>query len=248
MREYMEKKDTQIDENRTPPPDYWDIFGRRKKMIIVLCLVSVVVTLVVSLLLPKYYKSQAMILAIAPESGGLGAALSASPLAGALTGSIGGLSSPADRLLVYLKSRTIAEMVITRFDLLRVFNQNKWDPEKGTWKKPQKPPLMEDAVKRLRKKMTWFKKSRVGAIAITVEWKDPNLAAEITNYYVAALAEFMKDKSVNTTVQVIDRAVPAEKKSSPMIKRNMLTAGLLSLMIGIFIALILEKRDMKKQL
>ena len=123
--------------------DYGKIIWRRRSLLIALFTVSVVVTMIVSLLLPKYYKSEAMILAIAPESGGLGAALSSSPLAGAFAGSLGGLSSPADRILVFLKSRTIAEMVIKRFDLLRVFNAGKWDAEKSSWKDPAKPPLME---------------------------------------------------------------------------------------------------------
>jgi uncharacterized protein involved in exopolysaccharide biosynthesis len=240
----MQQKEEQksMPDDGTNHADFWIIILRRKTMIIALCVASVLATMIVSLQLPKYYQSQAMILAIAPESGGLGAALSASPLAGALSGSIGGLSTPVDRLLVFLKSRTIAEMVVTRFDLLRVFNQDKWDPVKGAWKEPEKPPLMEDAVKYLSKKMTQFKKSREGTITITVEWKDPKLAAEIANYYVTALAEFMKVKSVNTTVQIIDRAVPAGKKSSPKISQNMMTAGLISLMIGMFIALFLEKR------
>jgi tyrosine-protein kinase Etk/Wzc len=241
----MQQKEEQksMPDDETKHADFWTIILLRKTMIIALCVVSVLATMIVSLLLPKYYQSQAMVLAIAPESGGLGAALSASPLAGALSGSVGGLSSPADRLLVFLKSRTIAEMVVTRFDLLRVVNQDKWDPVKGAWKEPEKPPLMEDAVKYLGKKMTQFKKSREGTITITVEWKDPKLAADIANYYVAALAEFMKDKSINTTVQIIDRAVPAGKKSSPKISQNMMTAGLISLMIGVFLALVLEKRD-----
>jgi len=223
--------------------DYGDVLRRRKAMIISLCVVSVLATLIVSLLLPTYYKSQAMILAVAPESGGLGAALSANPLAGALTGSLGGLSTPVDRLLVFLKSRTIAEMVIKRFDLLRVFNEHKWDTAKEAWKDPRKPPLLEDAVKKLGSSVTSFKKGKEGTITITVEWKDPKLAAEIANYYVAALTEFMKDKSVNTTVQIIDRAVPTEKKSSPKISWNMMTAGSISLMIGVFLAFFLEKRD-----
>jgi uncharacterized protein involved in exopolysaccharide biosynthesis len=227
----------------TASTNYWTIFWRRKTMIITLCVVSVLATMIVSLLLPKYYKSEAMILAIGPESGGLGAALSASPLAGALTGSLGGMSTPADRLLVFLKSRTIAEMVINRFDLVRVFNQDKWDPVKGAWINSDKPPLMEEAVKMLRKTVVVFKKSRDGSITISVEWKDPKLAAEIANYYVAALAEFMKDKSVNTTVQIIDPAVPARKKSSPQIRQNMMVAGFISLLIAAFIALSLEKRD-----
>ena len=85
--------------------DYGKILWRRKVMLISLFTVSVVVTMAVSLLLPKYYKSEVVVLAIAPETGGLSAALSASPLAGALTGSLGGLSTPADRVHVVLRSR-----------------------------------------------------------------------------------------------------------------------------------------------
>jgi capsular polysaccharide biosynthesis protein len=133
-------------------------------------------------------------------------------------------------------------MVIKRFDLLRVFNDHKWDASKEAWKDPQHPPFLEDAVKKLGSSVTSFKKGKEGTIAITVEWKDPKLAAEIANYYVAALTEFMKDKSVNTTVQIIDRAVPAEKKFSPKISWNIMTAGLISLMIGVFLAFFLEKR------
>ena len=226
--------------------DYWNILWRRKTMIIALCTVFVLATMVVSLLLPKYYKSTAMILAIAPESGGLGAALSSSPLAGAFAGSLGGLSTPADKILVLLKSRTIAEMVIKQFDLLHVFYEKKWDAAKGAWKDPQKPPLLEDAVKILGVSVTNFKKSKEGAITITVEWKDPKLAARIANYYIAALAEFMKDKSINTTVQVVDPAVPAERKSSPKIALNMALAGMTSLFIGMFIAFLLENLSKQK--
>jgi len=226
--------------------DYWDIIWRRKIMLITLFLVSVIGTAIISSLLPKYYKSEAMILAIAPESGGLSAALSASPLAGALAGSIGGLTTPADKILVFLKSRTIADMVIKKFDLVHVFNKDKWDAKTGSWKNPDKPPLLEDAVKKLGKEVTSFKKSREGTVAITVEWKDPKLAADLANYYIVALAEFMKDKSVNTTVQIIDPAIPAEKKSSPKIILNVLLAGFLSLFVGIFLALILDSRSKKK--
>jgi uncharacterized protein involved in exopolysaccharide biosynthesis len=215
-------------------------------MLIALFAASVIVTMAVSLLLPKYYRSEAVILAIAPESGGLGAALSASPFGGALSGSLAGLSSPSDKILIFLRSRTVAEMVVKRFDLLRVFNENKWDTSKEAWKTSEKPPLMEDAVRKLEKKVTSFRKSKEGAITITVEWKDPKLAAQIANYYVVALAEFMKDKSVNTTVQIVDPAVPAEKKSSPKIGQNMIMAGILSLFIGVLIAFVLEQQSKKK--
>lgn len=42
------------------------------------------------------------------------------------------------------------------------------------------------------------------------------------------------------TVQVLDKAVPAERKSKPKVKLNMAIAGALSLFIGIFLAFFLE--------
>ncbi len=233
----------EMPQKEMPPFDYGRALWRRKGLITGLFVLFVLVAMGVSLKLPKYYKSEAVLLASAPEAGGLGAALSASPLVGALGGSLEGLSSPADKVLVLLKSRTVAEMVIRRFDLLHVFYEKKWDAQKGTWKEGVKPPFLEDAVRVLGKQVTTFKKGREGSITITVEWKDPKLAADIANYYIVALGEFMKDKSVTTTVQTVDHAVPANRKSSPKIALNMAIAGILSFFIGAFLAFILESRS-----
>jgi tyrosine-protein kinase Etk/Wzc len=232
-----------------PMPQQYDFISfrrvvwRRKLLIGALFLVSVAAAGAVSFfLLPKYYKSETMIFCIAPESGGLGAALSASPLAGALAGSIGGLTTPADKILVFLKSRTMAETVIKRFDLLRIFNENRWDAAKGGWKEPGKPPFMEEAVNDLSKQVVSFKKNRDSTVIISVEWKNPKLAADIANYYVTALTECLRDKSINVTIQVVDYAVPAERKSRPIVRLNMLLAGIVSLFVGIIIAFSLEKK------
>ncbi len=227
--------------------DYWNVLWRRKTLIIGLFTVMVVITMIVSLLLPKYYKSEAVIMAASPEMGGLGSALSSIPLAGAVASSLGGLSTPADKMLVFLKSRTVAEMVIKRFDLMHAFYKDEWDAAKGAWKDPDDPSRMEEAVKYLTKNVADFKKdNKSGSVTITVEWKDPKLAADMANYYVAALTEVLKDKAVNTTVQTVDPAVPAEKKSRPKIKLNMALAGVMSLFIGVFIAFFLENLSKQK--
>ena len=100
--------------------EYWNVIWRRKIMIIVLCFVSVAATLVVSLRLPKFYKSETVIMSTGSEAGGLGAALSVLPLAGAL-GVGAGTQTPADKLMVILKSRTTAEEVIRKFELMKIF-------------------------------------------------------------------------------------------------------------------------------
>jgi len=226
--------------------DYWNVLWRRKGILITLFTVAVVATMVASLLLPKYYKAEAVIIASGSEAGGLGAALTSIPLAGVLAASAG-IQTPTDKVMVVLNSRTLAESVIERFNLLRVFNENQWDQNKGTWKDANDPPLMQDAVAYLTEDVVETSKNKESAITITVKWKDPKLAADIANYYVTALSRFLNDKAINVTIQVVDRAIPAEKKYSPKISVNMVLAGATSIFIGVFIAFFLEYLEKSRE-
>jgi len=49
------------------------------------------------------------------------------------------------------------------------------------------------------------------------------------------------------TVQVLDKAAPAERKSKPKTTLNMAIAGALSLFVGIFLAFFLEDVERIKQ-
>lgn len=226
--------------------EYWNLLWRRKFLLSVFFILFVTMAMVISLLLPKYYQSETLIITSGSESGGLGSALSSMPFAGALGGAVG-MQTPADKIMIIMKSRTIAETVIRKFDLVKVFNVKQWDTAKGSWKNPDTPPLMQDAVRQLNTDLSRFSKSKEGAITVCVEWKDPQLAADIANYYVYALTDFLKDKSMNITVQVVDKAVPAERKSRPKIKQNMMLAGAISLFLGIFIIFFLEYLSKQKK-
>jgi tyrosine-protein kinase Etk/Wzc len=225
--------------------EYWNVLWRRKKMVISICSASVLLAMVISLLMPKYFRSETVLMPVGPDAGGLAAALSNMPLAGALTGAAG-IQTPADKIMIVLKSRTIAEQVVRKFDLLKRFNEHDWEAGRNAWKDPEKPPLMQDAVKKVLDDVAVFKKSRDGAVTITIEWKDPVLAAEIANFYVFALTEFLKDKSINTTIQVVDRAIPAEKKFRPKISLNMALAGFTGLFVSLFLAFFLEYLNKQK--
>jgi hypothetical protein len=48
------------------------------------------------------------------------------------------------------------------------------------------------------------------------------------------------------TVQVLDPAIPAERKSRPKIRQNMMLAGVLALAFGIALAFFLEYRERMK--
>lgn len=224
--------------------EYWNVLWRRKISIIVLCVVVVLTSMIISLRSPKFYKAETVFISSGSEAGGLGAALSSLPFAGALGGAAG-IQTQADKILLILKSRTTADAVIRKFDLLKIFYNSSWDAAKGTWKNPEKPPIMQDAESMLNMRITKFNKSKEGAITISVEWKDPVLAADMANYYVTALTNFLNEKAINITIQVVDKALPPERKSRPAIKENMLLAGVASLFVGILIAFIVEYFEKK---
>jgi uncharacterized protein involved in exopolysaccharide biosynthesis len=218
---------------------YVRVIGKRKWLLAAFCACWVIAALLISLLLPNYYEAETVILPIGSEPGGLGTALSSLPLAGTLAAA-SGFQSPADRVMVLLQSRTIAEEIIRKFDLLALFYESQWDAAKRMWKDPENHPVMQDAVRDLQRDVVDLRKSKEGAVTIVVEWKDPKLAADIANYYVSVLTGMMNEKAINTTIQTIDRAVPAERKSRPRIKMNMLLAGVAGLFSGIFLIFVLD--------
>jgi len=59
----------------------------------------------------------------------------------------------------------------------------------------------------------------------------------LTQQYEQAKIAEARDTPI---VQVLDRAVPAERKSKPKVRQNMAIAGMLSLFVGIFLAFFLE--------
>jgi len=98
---------------------------------------------------------------LASQLGALGAV-------GALTG---GLKSPGDVYVGILKSRTIAETLIKRFDLQRVYKTKKFS----------------DTVKALKVRSAFVVGTKDTLITISVDDHDPKRAADLANGYLDAL-------------------------------------------------------------
>jgi len=81
-----------------------------------------------------------------------------------------------------------------------------------------------------------------GRLARDLKIQETLYALLISQYEQAKLTE-ARD---TPTVQVLDHAIPAERKSRPKISLNMLIAGMLSLLIGIFWAFVREAIDRRK--
>jgi uncharacterized protein involved in exopolysaccharide biosynthesis len=81
-----------------------------------------------------------------------------------------------------------------------------------------------------------------GRLARDLKIQETLYAMLISQYEQAKLAE-ARD---TPTVQVLDPAIPAERKSKPKISLNLLIAGMLSLLMGIAWAVVRDTIDRRK--
>lgn len=181
---------TQAPEDEVNLLDYWRVIVKRRRMIAGLCLSAVLIALVISLLMPNIYESTATLLPQidSKEGGGLGALLAASG-AGAAAQSLGislpgTPTTPMDLFAAMLKSRIMADDVIKQFNLKELYGTD----------------TIQDARKELEDN-TRIAVSKEKVIKITVEARNPQLAADMASFYVSNLDRLNRTLNVSKAGQ-----------------------------------------------
>jgi uncharacterized protein involved in exopolysaccharide biosynthesis len=155
---------------------YAIVMWRRRWMIVAICALAVVPAFVVSKLLPKTFQSTATVLA--PKEGpssGLLSGLAASGLIPQIPGlSLGSFTPNRDLLVSVLRSRTIAQSVVTRFSLQERYHRR----------------FVEDTIKDFQSATT-VSINKEGVISVRVEDKDPAIAAQMANYQMELLDQLV---------------------------------------------------------
>jgi len=123
------------DEEERTLLDYWRVLVKRKRLIIVLMLVSVFATAIISLFETNIYQSKAV---IAPVSDNGGKRRRLAALASQLTGmpriTLPGTASSSE-IVALLNSNILRRKIIRKYNLLPVLFYKQWDEEKKAWKK-----------------------------------------------------------------------------------------------------------------
>jgi uncharacterized protein involved in exopolysaccharide biosynthesis len=144
----------------------------RWRLILAITAACAAVAVVVSLLLPVYYKAETRILP--PQDKGSSLASQLIGQAGsliALAGGAAGVKSPGELYVEMVKSRTILDRMVDRFDLMKLY----------------KTRYRQDARKQLLDSLTVREERKSGVIVLTVEDRDRKRAADMTNALVEEL-------------------------------------------------------------
>jgi len=143
------------------------VLVRNKRLILGICATTLVLTTVITLLIPNIYTATARILPPQQEKSSLGTLMGGMSDLAVLAGlSVGGGSG--DLYVGMLQSRTVADAIIDRFDLMSVYREK--------YRVHTYEELKEHAAIALGKKD--------GIITISVEDKDPQRAAAMANAFV----------------------------------------------------------------
>jgi len=149
------------------------VLAKHKKLILGFPFIVAVLTAGITLLIPNIYTGTTRIMP--PQQGQSAAAGLLGQLGGALGGLAGaaaGIKNPNDLYVGMLQSRTVADDIIQRFDLNKLYKQRY---QSGTRKR-----LGE---------LTTITSGKDGIITIEVDDKDPKRAADLANAYVDELSK-----------------------------------------------------------
>lgn len=156
---------------------YLSVLLRWKRFIIINFIVVLLLAIIVSFVLPRWYKATASILP--PKQPDLfGTPVSSGSMLKGISvmGRLGNLGQKSNvyNYFAILKSRTTMEMVIRKFDLITVYDISD--------------SSMEKTIKELEEN-TAFEEQPDDNITIEVYDKDPARAADMANYFVEVLSD-----------------------------------------------------------
>jgi uncharacterized protein involved in exopolysaccharide biosynthesis len=164
------------------------VLAKHKRTVLGVPVVAAILAAAYSLFLPNIYTGATRILP--PQQSASAASALLNQLGGAL-GGLGGLAggalgarSPNDLYVGMLKSRTVADNLIARFDLNKVYKEE-----------------LQSSTRLALQGNTSIAAGRDGIIAIEVEDKDPKRAAELANAYVDELMKLTKVLAVTEASQ-----------------------------------------------
>jgi len=164
------------------------VLAKHKRLVLGVPLAAGILAAIASLLLPNIYTGTTRILP--PQQSASAASALLSQLGGALGGIGGaaggalGIRNPNDLYVGMLKSRTVADNLITKFELGKVYGEDR----------------LSDARRHLERETTVVG-GRDGIITIEVDDRDPKRAAELANAYVDELMKLTKVLAVTEASQ-----------------------------------------------
>lgn len=161
--------------------ELWEGLWRKKRLIFLSVMIGTLLSVVLSLVLPKKYTSTSQIIPLTSDSK---MRLLISQELAFLAG-VGGISTQEGKIKSVLQSKSIMERVVRELKLTDELLGDK----KSRYKYP------DSMAGELLSKAINVKSTKDGTIIISVSWKDPKMAQEINAKIIEVLREVLNEKA-----------------------------------------------------
>ncbi|MXZ18817.1 MAG: lipopolysaccharide biosynthesis protein [Rhodothermaceae bacterium] len=145
-----------------------------------------IAAVIISLFLPNWYMAETRLLIPGQTSSGLLSSMIGGPIGSSASSLLGGLVSDYQQELAILDSRSVKQSVVERFNLIEVYDLADSDAP------------MEYAIEELEGNIEFVVDNEYNYLAVQVYDKEPQRAADMTNFFVSRLNEIGIDLSTET--------------------------------------------------
>ena len=182
----------------------WRIIWRGKRTVIAATTIFALGSLAYALLATEIYRAEVLLAPAAEQS---------TPMIG---GQLGGLAELVGVsvgegndvvALAVLQSREFARQFIEQLDLLPIFFEDEWDAENDRWREddPTEAPDVRDGVKFFHKEIFEVSEElRTGLVTLTIDWTDPDIAAEWASILVLRLNDRLRERALQEAQTNVD--------------------------------------------
>lgn len=185
-------------------------FWRSRYWIVVSAILGLAAGIAIDLVSTRIFHAETLISAAQQDRSG--------PVLGGLASQIGSFASLAGislngsntlrtEALAVLSSRGFVGTFIQRHNLMPILYSKIWDPSTKGWtvSDPEKIPTLSRAVLYFTTRVMAIQEDRkTGLISVSVDWKDPTIAANWANALVADLNSSFRNRALQESSQNID--------------------------------------------
>ncbi len=172
------------------------VIWRRKYIIISLTILAASLSVVITLLMPNIYQSEAVLI---PREKSKGPKLDMFGALGGMVASefgIGGGGS-IEEMQSVLKSKSLIIGLIKEKNLLPELFPDKWDKKSRQWKEPENAPTLQDGYKALMNILHLNNDKKLGTFTVAVQHKDPVFAKKLVEWLIYRLSETLRQRTLN---------------------------------------------------
>lgn len=180
--------------------DFLHLLQSRWKFIAATTVLVTSVAVLYAFLSQPVYRSEVLIAPARSDSATGGLSALASQIGGVASLAGVNLSNSGDdseRSYAILTSRQFTRMFVEEMNLLPELFRDDWDADENAWKMKvaDDPPTLADAVEKFDKKIrSVSRNNQTGFVVVSIDWYDPQLAAQWANGMIEQLNAYLKQK------------------------------------------------------